>query len=128
MNTIIEAVKLITGIELRETQDPNFNHYQRDDDIHFSISELTADFTVESGIQRFSKDNPTHAAKGDYQIYRVVEYPGQGVLKYRLCKAIDGSEYAAYIVADLCLTTPENHDDVLSSKLKVAQILTRDRS
>jgi hypothetical protein len=128
MFTTIGVVKEITGIRLSETQDPYFNHRRLENSIHFSISELDKDFTIETGEQRFSKDNPTYVADGDYQIHRVVEYPGQGVLEYRLCKAMEGSEYEAYIVANLELTTPENHKEVLAYRMESAEMLTRDRT
>lgn len=97
-----EVYKLIedmTGIVMPEDMSPNFNYIQNSEGFRFSASGLEKDFMhSESGELLFrGKDN--HTWKDDWRIWKVVKFP-YGILKYRLCKAMEGSGYEAFLVGE----------------------------
>jgi len=119
-----DLVKELTGTTIPSEQGPNFNYTWADNFATFSISEIGADFQHLGGITIFDKPNPRYTPEKDYQIHRVVSYPRKGVLHYRLCKAMEGSPYEAYLVARFYYTTVDTHEKVLKEQRGKAEILT----
>ena len=120
-----ELIKEITGVTIPEKQDPNFNFRAFGGNITFSISELDADFQHIGGEVAFDKPNPSYTPNNDYQIHRVVDYPGKGVLHYRLCKAMEGSPYEAYMVGWFYYTERNTHRATLQEQINKGRILTK---
>lgn len=96
-----------TGVTLPEKPDPFYQWRMSGDTITFSVSNLTWDFEIAG--QQFSEGISLSKHTG-VQIHRAVERDGL-IIYYRLCSAMKGSDYDAYMVGWATFTTKDTHQD-----------------
>ena len=123
---VVEAIKDLTGIDMPSERSPNYNFYidQDGNGFRFSASELTAEFQHKDGTL-LGEGYARMYREGDWQLHRVVEGDGY-IFRYRLCKAMEGSGYEAYIVGTVDYTNENNHEEVKTRALTSLGHLTRE--
>lgn len=122
MDPIREHIQTLLNVTLPDEQGPYFNWQFHQGVENFRVSGLSATFKTPKGELLI-------AAQGEHpsdQDFRVVKYD-DGVLMYRLCAAMEGSDYEAFIVGSYHFTLNEKDLEDTAKHLvnKVKGITTR---
>ena len=124
-----DKVESVMGFTLPEENDPFYNFRLSPSGATFSFSGLTKDYTHVEGEQKAEGTYYMGGDITDYQIHRVVALP-DGIMHYRLCKAIDGSDYEAYVVGrwySANLSDSFDYRAELARLIDGVEVLTRPR-
>ena len=121
-----EIKKLVeewTNVTLPEKSDPYYQWRMRGDEISFSVSGLTWDFAVNLHSRKLFEGVSLSKYSG-IQLHRVLQ-SDTVCMHYRLCSAMKGSDYDAYMVGRATFVEGRKSLDVANEYIEMARACCR---